>query len=129
MKLSSGLKIGLLLVVGCLCLGTSSSFAVDEPGTPTQKLGRGLANTVLGPLEVPNQIYQTWHKEKGRSVETKSDAFVKATFTGTVTGFREAFRRVGHGVWDTATFLSPGPGGNQYKTRYSPEYIRYDYDY
>jgi len=96
---------------------------------PTTKLGRGLANTFLGFFEIPNQVINTYREHAGRTIVSRNSATVQAISVGTVRGVREAFVRTGHGIWDTATFLSPGPGGNNYKSRVSPEFITEDYNY
>ncbi len=89
----------------------------------TEKLGRGLTNTFLGVFEVPNQVFNTYRENTGKRIGTRETATMKALGVGTVRGFREAFRRTAHGIWDTATFLSPGPGGNEFQSRIKPEYM------
>jgi len=113
----------LVLGVGLFLLCESS-----QAQTATEKLGRGIANTFLGVFEVPNQIVNTYRENTGQYIPNRDRATIKAMSVGTVRGFREGFRRTAHGIWDTVTFLSPGPGGNNFKTRIQPEYITETYN-
>lgn len=117
----AGVAIGLAI----FWMGADSASAQ----TPTEKLGRGLANTFLGILEVPNQMVNTYRENTGKQIVTKSDATVKMLFVGPVRGFREAGKRTAHGIWDTVTFLSPGPENQAYKSRIRPEFIKETYDW
>ena len=119
--LTMGLLIGLVFVF----LGSNACQAQ----TPTEKLGRGLANTFLGVLEIPNQMVNTFRANTGKQVMTKNSATVKMLFVGPVKGVREGTRRTAHGLWDTVTFLSPGPGKNEYRSRIRPEYITEEYNH
>ncbi len=114
----------LVLVVGLLCVCERA-----QGQSATEKLGRGLANTFLGVFEIPNQIANTYRENKGQYIPNRDRATIKAMSVGTVRGFREGFKRTAHGIWDTVTFLSPGPGGNNFKSRVQPEYITETYDY
>jgi putative exosortase-associated protein (TIGR04073 family) len=109
-----------LLVAGVLCIGVCGDAQAQSA---TEKLGRGIANTFLGVFEIPNQMFNTYRENTGNYIPTRDRATIKALSVGPVRGVREAFRRTGHGLWDTVTFLSPGPGGNNFKTRVQPEYI------
>jgi len=120
-----------MLVVG-LALGVGMTVFLSSPcraQTPTEKLGRGLANTWLGWLEIPNQIVNTYRQNTGKTIPTRDEATVKAIFVGPVKGVREAFKRTGHGLWDTLTFMSPGPKKGNYQSRIKPEFITETYDY
>jgi putative exosortase-associated protein (TIGR04073 family) len=117
------------LAAAVMAVVSGMSGADAQAQTPTEKLGRGLANTFLGVLEVPNQMINTFRENTGKQVVIKNDATVKAVFVGPVRGVREAVKRTSHGIWDTVTFMSPGPGGNNYQTRIRPEFITETYDY
>jgi len=119
------------VVLGSLVLGIGLLWMCDsaQGQTATEKLGRGLANTFLGVFEIPNQIANTYRENTGKYIPNRDRATIKAMSVGTVRGFREGFRRTAHGVWDTVTFLSPGPGGNNFKSRIQPEYITETYDF
>ena len=121
-------KIGVTgMIVGALILAVWIPDAGAQ--TPTEKLGRGLANTFLGILEIPNQMVNTYRENTGKSIPTRDDAAVKMLFVGSVRGVREAGKRTAHGVWDTVTFLSPGPGKRNYAPRMRPEFITEEYNY
>lgn len=118
-------------VLGSLVLGVGLFMLCDsaQGQSATEKLGRGLANTFLGVLEVPNQITNTYRENTGQYIPTRDRAYIKAISVGTVRGVREGVKRTAHGIWDTVTFLSPGPGGNNFKSRIQPEYITEATDY
>lgn len=116
----NGLK---MLVVAGAVVGFLGGFERASAQSATEKLGRGLTNTFLGVFEVPNQVFNTYRENTGKRIGTRETATMKALGVGTVRGFREAFRRTAHGVWDTVTFLSPGPGGNEFQPRMKPEYM------
>lgn len=112
-------------VVGVAAAAVCFWFAAEsvQAQTATDKLGRGVANTFLGVFEVPNQVFNTYRLETGKQYSTRNRATIRSMSVGVVRGFREGFRRTAHGVWDTVTFLSPGPGGNKFNSRIQPEYI------
>lgn len=115
-------------VLGFALVALGAAGAMAE--TPTHKLGRGLANTFLGVLEIPNQIKATYNDYGGSSsknYKTRTDATVRMLGVGPVRGVREAIRRTGHGIWDTVTFMSPGPDNLDYGTRINPEFIEDPY--
>lgn len=120
-----GTVVGVAVAVACLWTVADRA----EAQTATEKLGRGVANTFLGVFEVPNQVFNTYRLETGKDYSTRSRATIRSVSVGVVRGFREGFRRTAHGVWDTVTFLSPGPGGNQFQSRVQPEYITEVTDY
>jgi putative exosortase-associated protein (TIGR04073 family) len=119
------------VMLGMLVLGVSLFLLCDraQGQSATEKLGRGLANTFLGVFEVPNQIANTYRENTGQYIPNRERATIKAISVGTVRGVREGVKRTAHGIWDTVTFLSPGPGGNNFKSRIQPEYITETYDY
>jgi len=65
------------------------------------KLGRGIANMVTFPLEVPEQISRT----------NNSDGPFAGYTVGVLKGFGCALGRACVGVFEAATFLIPYPGG------------------
>lgn len=67
--------------------------------TPTTKLGRGLANVLTFPLEVPEQISRT----------NNSDGPFAATTVGVLKGFGWAVGRACVGLYEAATFMIPFP--------------------
>jgi len=119
------------VVVGMLVALAAIGVVPDrvEAQTPTEKLGRGLANSFLGVLEIPNQMVNTYRENTGRQIPTRDNATVKMVFLGPVKGVREGIRRTAHGLWDTVTFLSPGPGKKNYRSRIKPESITEVYNY
>ena len=64
-----------------------------------EKLGRGLANSLFGVLEIPISIQQRY---------TENDT-VGSWFTGLGVGVFRALARTGVGVYETATFFLPYP--------------------
>jgi len=124
-KLNKLAVLGVFVAGMWFCSGDQSAQAQSA----TDKLGRGLANTFLGVFEVPNQVINTYRENTGKYIANRDRATVKAISVGTVKGVREGIRRTSHGIWDTITFLSPGPGGNNFKSRIKPEYITETYDY
>lgn len=102
---SKGLTV-YLSVIGLL-LGTSVCFAQD----PFSKLGRGVANTLTGWVELPKNVYNT-------SVE--DNAFAGMTL-GLAKGVGMTIVRTGAGVYEIATFPFPVP--QDYKPVIDPEYV------
>jgi putative exosortase-associated protein (TIGR04073 family) len=107
MSISSKKSITLLLIV--LFLGTCATtcFAQDA----FTKLGRGVANTLTGWVELPKNIYST-------SVE--ENAFAGLT-VGTLKGAGMTIVRTGAGIYEIATFPFPLP--DDYKPILEPEYV------
>ena len=92
--------------------GADTAQAKDCMNCPaTQKLGRGLANTVLGVVEIPATMIET-----GR-VHGQMAGF----FVGTLKGICRAVLRVGAGVIDTVTFPFPMPMPD-YEPMITPEF-------
>ena len=96
-----------LHVVMLLCMMTSICFAQDA----FTKLGRGVANTLTGWIELPKNIYNT-------SVE--GNAFTGMTL-GLAKGAGMTFVRTGAGIYEIATFPFPLP--ENYRPILEPEYV------
>ncbi len=88
-------------------LMTSTCFAQDA----FTKLGRGVANTFTGWVELPKNIYDT-------SVE--ENAFAGMTL-GLAKGAGMTLVRTGSGIFELVTFPFPLP--EEYKPILEPEYI------
>ncbi len=86
---------------------TTVCFASD----PFTKLGRGVANTLTGWVELPKNIYNT-------SVE--DNAFTGMTL-GLAKGAGMTLVRTGAGIYEIATFPFPLP--EDYKPILEPEYV------
>ena len=95
-----------LAVAGTLFL-TSVCFAQD----PFTKLGRGVANTLTGWVEVPKNIYNT---------SVQENAFVGAML-GLARGVGMAIVRTGAGLLEVVSFPFPAP--EDYKPILEPEYV------
>lgn len=80
--------------------------------TPTTKLGRGLANMLTFPLEVPEQISRT----------NNSDGPFAASTVGVLKGIGWAFGRALVGVYEAATCAIPFPKDYKAILR-DPEYF------
>lgn len=90
-----------------MMLMTSTCFAQDA----FTKLGRGVANTFTGWVELPKNIYDT-------SVE--ENAFAGMTL-GLAKGAGMTLVRTGSGIFELVTFPFPLP--EEYKPILEPEYI------
>lgn len=102
-KKSAIVLLVVTLVVGCV----SICFAQDA----FTKLGRGVANTLTGWVELPKNIYST-------SVE--ENALTGLTL-GTLKGAGMTIVRTGAGIYEIATFPFPLP--EDYKPILEPEYV------
>ena len=91
----------LVLTVAAVC------FAQD----PFTKLGRGVANTLTGWVELPKNIYKT-------SVEDNALAGVTL---GLAKGAGMTIVRTGAGIYEIVTFPFPLP--ENYKPILEPEYV------
>ena len=91
----------LLLVSAALC------FAQD----PFTKLGRGVANTLTGWVELPKNIYDTSVQQNALSGMT----------LGLAKGAGMTLVRTGAGIYEIATFPFPLP--ENYKPILEPEYV------
>ena len=95
-----------IVVIFVLALATAC-FASD----PFTKLGRGVANTLTGWVELPKNIYKT-------SVD--ENAFAGMTL-GLAKGAGMTIVRTGAGIYEIATFPFPLP--ENYKPILEPEYV------
>ena len=96
-----------LQVVAILLATTTVCFAQDA----FTKLGRGVANTLTGWVELPKNVYNT-------SVE--ENAFTGMTL-GLAKGAGMTLVRMGAGIFEVATFPFPVP--EDYKPVLEPEYV------
>lgn len=93
--------------IGLSMTTATASFAQD----PFTKLGRGIANTLTGWIELPKNIYNT-------SVEDNPLAGVTL---GLAKGAGMTLVRTGAGIYEIATFPFPLP--EAYKPILEPEYV------
>ncbi len=98
-------------VVLSICVMVLSATAVCFAQDPFTKLGRGVANTLTGWVELPKNIYNT-------SVE--SNALAGVTL-GVAKGAGMTIVRTGAGIYEIATFPFPLP--EDYKPILEPEYV------
>ncbi len=98
------------LVLGIVVSALSFSTACYAQDAFT-KLGRGVANTLTGWVELPKNIYST-------SVE--DNAFAGVTL-GLAKGAGMTIVRTGAGIFELATFPFPLP--EDYKPILEPEYV------
>ncbi len=94
-------------VVAVVMTATTLCFAQDA----FTKLGRGVANTLTGWVELPKNIYST-------SVE--DNAFAGMTL-GLAKGAGMTLVRTGAGIYEIATFPFPLP--ENYRPILEPEYV------
>ena len=99
--------VGAQTVALVVILASTICFASD----PFTKLGRGVANTLTGWVELPKNIYNT-------SVE--DNAFTGMTL-GLAKGAGMSLVRTGAGIYEIATFPFPLP--ENYKPILEPEYV------
>ena len=97
----------ILIVVAAAGFLASPCYAQDA----FTKLGRGVANTLTGWVEIPKNIYAT-------SVE--KNAFAGMTL-GAAKGIGMTIVRTGAGVFEVVTFPFPIPAG--YKPILDPEFV------
>jgi len=91
------------------------AMTIATPGfcdTPVTKLGRGLANLLTFPLEVPEQVSRT----------NNSDGPFAASTVGILKGLGWAIGRMCVGAYETATFMMPFPKNYKAILR-DPEYF------
>jgi putative exosortase-associated protein (TIGR04073 family) len=95
-------KLFLAAVILSLIVSSSTPAFCDELNTkldgPATKLGRGLCNMVTFPLEIPEQISRV----------NNSDGPFAASTVGVLKGLGWAIGRACVGVYEAATFMSPG---------------------
>lgn len=101
-------KVSALAIVAILMLAVTTVCFAQDPFT---KLGRGVANTLTGWVELPKNIYNT-------SVE--ENAFAGLTL-GLAKGAGMSIVRTGAGIYEIATFPFPLP--QDYKAILEPEYV------
>ena len=82
-------------------------FAQD----PMRKLGRGVANTLTGIVEIPRQIYL---------ISKEENALVGMTW-GLVKGAAVGLLRTACGIYETITFPIPAPA--DYEPMIEPEFV------
>lgn len=103
------------LVKGCSAFAIAavllSASAVCFAQDPFTKLGRGVANTLTGWVELPKNIYET-------SLEDNALAGVTL---GLAKGAGMTLVRTGAGIYEVATFPFPLP--ENYKPILEPEYV------
>ena len=97
------------LQVVVLSLATASACLAQDDAF--SKLGRGVANTLTGWVELPKNVYNT-------SVE--DNAFTGMTL-GLAKGAGMTLVRMGAGIFEVATFPFPVP--EDYKPVLEPEYV------
>ncbi len=102
-----GTRKGLLLVAVLMLTITTIAFAQDA----FTKLGRGVANTLTGWVELPKNVYQTSVDENPFSGLT----------LGLAKGAGMTIVRTGAGIYEIATFPFPIP--ENYKPVIEPEYV------
>ena len=88
-------------------LAGTACFAQD----PFTKLGRGVANTLTGWVELPKNIYNT---------SVQANAFAGLTL-GLAKGAGMTIVRTGAGLYEIATFPFPLP--QDYRPLLEPEYV------
>lgn len=101
-----------LLLAAIIVLFVANLAAPVFCDTPVTKLGRGLANMLTFPLEVPEQVSRV----------NNSDGPFAASTVGVLKGLGWAVGRVCVGVYETATFMLPYPKNYKAILR-DPEYF------
>ncbi|MCE5229150.1 exosortase system-associated protein, TIGR04073 family [bacterium] len=90
-------------------------YGQSEAELRARKFARGLANVVLCPAEIPNQIFQ--------------EAYKTSPVTGIVVGFFKGIAKGGSrlaiGTWEIFTFYFPGT--NNYQPYIEPEVVFQEY--
>ena len=94
--------------VAFLVLGAATVCFAQDPFT---KLGRGVANTLTGWVELPKNIYDT---------SVQDNAFTGMTL-GLAKGAAMTLVRTGAGIYEIATFPFPLP--EDYRPILEPEYV------
>ena len=97
--------------VAMVFIFTFAFSAITFAQDPFTKLGRGVANTLTGWVELPKNIYNT-------SVE--DNAFTGMTL-GLAKGAGMTLVRTGAGIYEIATFPFPLP--ENYRPILEPEYV------
>ena len=97
------------LVFVCWYVTTPCSLAGNN--NAGRKLGRGVANTLLGIVEIPDQIVQVSREHGGGAGAT----------WGVIKGIGRFFEREGVGIYEIITFPIPAPRG--YEPIMQPEFL------
>lgn len=106
MKLRALVSI-LFLAGGVLLASATTCYAEDA----FNKLGRGVANTFTGWVELPKNVYTKSNEQNAVSGAT----------VGLAEGIGMAIVRTGAGIFDVITFPFPVP--EDYKPVLEPEYV------
>ncbi|MBI2095663.1 MAG: exosortase system-associated protein, TIGR04073 family [Candidatus Omnitrophica bacterium] len=101
-------RVCLAVVVAVFVLSTAAVCFAQDPFT---KLGRGVANTLTGWVELPKNVYST-------SVEQNALAGMTV---GLAKGAGMSIVRTSAGIYEIATFPFPLP--QDYKPILEPEYV------
>jgi len=99
-------KFGKMFLMGAVStimfVSAVDANAMSYEDNPARKLGRGIANTAMGILEVPIKI----------SDVNKEDGGIAAVTYGTCLGLAHFVAREVVGVFEIVTFPFPMPGGD-----------------
>ena len=111
------MKKTLALITICtmlfVCCGIS--FAASNPA---EKLSRGVANIITGPIEIAKQIDIEW-KESAKQGSTRNVAV--GVFAGIIKGMAFSVARIGSGVWDIVSFPFKVPAN--YEPVMKPDFV------
>ena len=109
-------KLFFAAVILSLIVGSATPAFCEELATklngPATKLGRGICNMVTFPLEIPEQMSRV----------NNSDGPFAASTVGVLKGIGWAIGRACVGIFETATFMLPGPK-NYEPVMKDPEYF------
>ena len=109
------IKIAVILMITVLISG---SFVIGASAqTPVRKLGRGIANTFTGFLELPQNIVDV----------AEDEGALAAVNYGIARGMAMTFLRTAVGVYETVTFLVPLPW--EYEPILEPEFMMGEENY
>ena len=112
--------IGLIMIVVLLSttLPAYAQYTVERTDFPGKKqlakLGRGLANLLLGWGEIPKEVYV-------QSQVKKPESLGSVIIGAPVVGFGKAVGRTATGLFETLTFFLPVPA--EYDPIIEPEYV------
>ena len=99
----------------------AKSFELEDLRKPPEKLGRGVLNVALSPLEIINTFV-----DEGASYRhpvDNSDNFIEFVISAPLIAVGRTLIRAGVGVVDVVTFPFPLPQYG-YDELYDPEYVR-----
>ena len=108
-------KLIVVAIISLFVISLASSAWCD---TAVTKLGRGLANMITFPLEIPEQIKRT----------NESDGPLASWTVGLLKGIGCSVGRACVGVYEAATFIIPSPKDYQPILK-DPEYFLQDVSY